>query len=260
MELKEVGEPNSQKQRTQTIYIIRHGESLYNEFKYSWCTWLTCQCLGDPGIVDPSLSAKGQQQAEALQTVITEGKRLPELLNVQVIVTSPLRRALSTAEIAFKSKLSPATPSSDPTSAPAAAHQRVVPWLVTPLCAEIMDTYGDVGSPIAEVSKAYPSADWSAVHEQWWYNSSENRKPAKKIKKEPSAVVEERIRDFLSYLAKLPYQTIAVVGHSAFFARLAGGKSKLQNCGVARITLASIPSSDDQTNTKETVQKYTKLL
>lgn len=69
--------------RRKKVYFVRHAESEHNILPY------------DVRLRDPSLSQHGRRQAKAL------GQQFPYLEDVDLIVCSPMKRAISTAIIAF---------------------------------------------------------------------------------------------------------------------------------------------------------------
>lgn len=69
------------------VVLIRHGESIANRTRGS-------VRQHDLGLKDAKLSGEGQRQAEALQ-------KHKDLSGIQVVICSPLSRALQTACIAF---------------------------------------------------------------------------------------------------------------------------------------------------------------
>lgn len=68
------------------LYIVRHGETIWNTLKKV------------QGITDISLTEKGIQDAKKLQETINE-------LDIDVVISSPLSRAVKTAEILVDKKL-----------------------------------------------------------------------------------------------------------------------------------------------------------
>lgn len=121
------------------IYLIRHGESVYNQLSRSL---LLDQ---DIPIQDPSLSAQG--------IVETQSTSLPVVPDC--IVCSPLQRGIQTA-LLLRQKLS-------------------IPIIVTPLVRERMVCTGDKGTLCASLKLVYPCVDWSRVPEtQWWDDQTES--------------------------------------------------------------------------------------
>lgn len=111
------------------VTLVRHAESQANQITHSWASILTCRCGFDPGLVDPPLSPAGTTAAQELGLTVSASGFLADN-NIELIVVSPLRRALQTAMLLF----------------PPTAHN--VPFLVTPMHREITDTSGDSTLPI----------------------------------------------------------------------------------------------------------------
>ena len=77
-----------------TIHLVRHGRTEMNDYlrENHWAD----PDFVDPMMIDTRLTSEGEAQARALRTIATALEPAPEL-----IVASPLRRALRTAELAF---------------------------------------------------------------------------------------------------------------------------------------------------------------
>ena len=80
--------------KTKTLYLIRHGRTEMNDHlsKNDWSK----KGFVDPGLYDTRLTALGRRQAKALGPVTAALDPQP-----QVLIASPLSRALMTAELAF---------------------------------------------------------------------------------------------------------------------------------------------------------------
>ncbi len=103
------------------MMLLRHGQSEFN--------LLFTQTRKDPGIVDPTLTPLGHQQAEAAaEALAREG--------IRRILVSPYRRAIQTAL---------------PT-----ARRLGVELTVTPLVRERYAFVCDVGSPVTELRQTFP--------------------------------------------------------------------------------------------------------
>lgn len=115
------------------MILLRHGQS---EFNLAFT--LTRR---DPGIVDPRLTPLGHEQAErAAEALAGEG--------IRRIIVSPYTRALQTA-------------------APV-ARRLGVPVFVNPLVRERHAFACDIGTPRAELARAWPEHDFSGIEEVWW--------------------------------------------------------------------------------------------
>lgn len=177
--------------------FVRHGEAEHNE--------LTAKGLKAEGkaILDPRLTAKGRGQAEKLAASIQEG-------SFDVIVSSPLSRALETASILSQNK---------------------TPVIVTSLHTETgKKSRCQMGRNLRELKGSFPTFDFSGVErrDEWVPSSSPNGFIHPKD-------AEDRLHAFRGWLRALPEGRVLVVGHSGFFNRLLG--AKLGNC---KVTEASI--------------------
>lgn len=199
-----------------TVYFIRHGESLYNEFKAKPSTWFTCRfwCCCDPGFYDPCLSAKGRAQVSVLHEQVRK-HQLHE--QVQYAFVSPLTRAIDTALGGFEGA--------------------DLAMGVTPLIAEVLDTRGDIGRQPVELAQDYPQLDFGRLPRDWWYHDPD-KGPAIPMS-EPKSNIKRRQEEFMRALLARPEATIAVVGHSTFIRLLTNSRRKLPNCGILKATVSA---------------------
>lgn len=73
-------------------------------------------------------------------------------IDLDMIVVSPMRRALSTCELVFKD------------------HKSKAPIIVDPLFREIFESGCDIGSRLRESMKDYPHFDYSLIQNiDYWY-------------------------------------------------------------------------------------------
>jgi len=201
---------------TKTVHFIRHGEGWHNV-----------------GLAnhDAQLTPRGWQQAHAL------GRHMQnyELTrNVQIIVVSPLMRALETAAGVFgvdspenekeKALLATATTATNEilmkaqTEVPEikVAHPEVkikhpnVGFLVNELCRERLGPSScDSRRKCSEAAALFPGVDFSLINDD-----ADPHWRAGNV--EPEEAVVLRGRQFLQWLMTLPQSNIAVVTHSAF--------------------------------------------
>jgi len=146
-------------------------------------------------------------------------------------MASPLRRAVTTAEIVFK-------------------YMRVsetTKWLIDHNCREPITGCDDIGHPKEALIKEFPYWDWSQVPENfWWYippdlpassNLEEHRKKyLENPWHEPIKEAVYRVRSFERHLADCGYRKVAVVAHGDFIEALCG-IPRLGNCGKAILQL-----------------------
>src|SRR6201996_2903492 len=115
------------------MILLRHGQSEFNlHFTAT---------RRDPGIVDPRLTELGHQQA-------AEAVGRLNGLRITRIIASPYTRALQTA-------------------API-AQALGVKVLINPIVRERYAFACDVGTPRAELERAWPEHDFSTIDEVWW--------------------------------------------------------------------------------------------
>ncbi len=179
--------------RLRTVRFVRHGQSEFNAaFERSRPV--------DPMIVDPRLTALGRAQAGALADPA-------HWAGVELIVTSPLTRAIETALLAF------------------AGHP--APIRIEALHRERMEHSGDVGRARSAVAAEFGALDFGVFPEIWWKHD-----PARPeaLAVESETELAARVSAFRDWLAARPERDIAVVGHGTFLNRLTG--HVFANCEV----------------------------
>jgi len=159
------------------MMLLRHGQSEFN--------LLFTQTRKDPGIVDPTLTPLGHQQAEAAaEALAREG--------IRRILVSPYRRAIQTAL---------------PT-----ARRLGVELTVTPLVRERYAFVCDVGSPVTELRQTFPEVALDHLDEA-------GGRPFE----EPAGQVLERAALFRAEMAALDdWAHTLVVSHWGFILALTG--------------------------------------
>ncbi|PLB46310.1 phosphoglycerate mutase-like protein [Aspergillus steynii IBT 23096] len=161
------------------IHLVRHAEGLHNLGHAYWA------------LIDPLLTENGRDQCLRLR------REFPSHDNVELVVASPLSRAIFTAVEGFQ-----------PTFDRIPARQLVL----LPDLQEISDFPCDVGTEVEELKARVRDLkvpiDWSFVHEGWTSKSG-RYKPVTEI-------IEDRARDIRCWLSKRPEKEIAVVTHGAF--------------------------------------------
>ncbi|CAF1383529.1 unnamed protein product [Rotaria sordida] len=137
---------------TKTLYLIRHGQSLANRDLAETIEYQ------DAGLTD-----QGITQARGLQQHL-------ETLDLELVVVSPLTRALQTCDSALP-----------------ASYSGVV--IVHPKIHEICDSYYSCGQKRAIIRRDFAKFDWSHVPENnvWWWPFDEHGKS------EPTESAHERI-------------------------------------------------------------------
>jgi broad specificity phosphatase PhoE len=175
------------------IRFIRHGQSEFNAA-------FERIRPKDPMIFDARLTEKGRGQAIALSS---QGL----WHDVQLVVTSPLTRAIETTLLAFAGVKAPIR--------------------VEALHRERVEHSGDIGRPRPALETEFGHLEFSDFPEYWWHH--EPGKPMD-IAIESEDALRERVANFRAFLAARPERHIAVVGHGTFLNRLTG--HSFANCEV----------------------------
>jgi broad specificity phosphatase PhoE len=181
-----------------TVLCIRHGESTFN------AAWRVNPV--DPLHFDAPLSGVGRGQVSQARPVLA---RYP----IEVVLTSPLTRALQTAHGLFD------------------GHPNAPRIEVAPLLRERVENSCDIGRAPAALAAEFPSIDVSQLDETWWHQ--DGRPDARGICVEPVPVVQERAAQFRDYILARPERVVALVGHGTFFFYLTG--KVLANCEVTEL-------------------------
>lgn len=135
------------------VVFLRHGTTEMNEYLHTQCSYYSPQ-FKDPLIWDTRLTRDGSARAAKVAEKARRLRPRPEL-----IVASPLTRALQTAELAFGPLL-----------------DEGVPCVALPLARERLFLSSDVGRPGAELAAEFPER-WResllALGERWWLDEAE---------------------------------------------------------------------------------------
>ena len=183
---------------TSKVYLIRHGQSTFNALY---------EIDGiDPMHFDARLSPLGLQQ-------VAETRQATSELGVDLVVVSPLTRAIQTALGLFDGALTPI--------------------IVNDLLRERLHCSCDVGRPPGDLKAEFPQLSFDHLDHAWWLHGKDNR-PG--IIAESEELLARRLGEFSTWIAGRPEVSIAVVGHGEFFRRLAG--RYLANCEIAEWQLA----------------------
>lgn len=173
------------------IHLIRHAQSEHNARAQMVADEDVVRM--DPALRDAPLTTLGHAQAHAL------AQEVAGLPQIELVVTSPLTRAIQTMLAAFG--------------------DHPAPRLVEPLHREHLDSFCDVGSPPAVLSAAFPTLRFDHLDDPWWY-VTQNAPPP--FAREDIDHFEARVAAFRHWLAARPETTIAVVGHGTFLRRMTG--------------------------------------
>jgi len=181
-----------------TVLCIRHGESTFN------AAWRVNPV--DPLHFDAPLSELGQMQVAQARWTLA---RYP----VEIVLTSPLTRALQTAHGLFE------------------GHPHAPRIQVEPLLRERVENSCDIGRAPAALAADFPSVDLAGLGDEWWHN--DGQPDARGICVEPIPVVQARAAQVKIDLLSRTERVLALVGHGTFFFHLTG--KTLSNCEVVEL-------------------------
>jgi len=166
---------------------MRHGESLWNAQGPARAK----------GLIDAPMTIKGYQQSAYLRSVLKNSHTLYRL-NVQLIIVSPLTRALETYTESLHWFVQESSPP-----------VRVV---VDARVAERLISSGSRGTPRSLLVRKFPHIDFGNLAETWWFQPTALAKNFKE-RQEPEENVSERVKEFLSWLSQQKEENILVIGH-----------------------------------------------
>lgn len=199
------------------VLLLRHGHTEMNAYlaRVPW----DAPHFRDPMLIDTRLTAEGRAQAErAAHSLVGRS-------DVELVVCSPLTRALATCELAF------------------ARDGSRVPTIVVPLAAERRWHGSDLGRPRPLLEAEFPGAhiDWSLLPPEgsWGYPevaaAVDSSGGSAGIFEEAEAEFVERMRGLHGWLAARPERTIAVVSHWGVIHALSG--KQVENCALLECEL-----------------------
>lgn len=173
------------------IYFVRHGQSEFNAvFKTG---------DSDPMIFDAPLTDLGRQQALKAREEIRD-------LGIRHVITSPLTRAIQTAQLLFPNGISMDVRD---------GHH------------ELLLHSCDVGRPPEALSNDFPELEFGHLADEWWHSDGTGG-----ISVEPDQVFKARIAQFVRDLDAISERPLLIVGHGNAFHEIIG--RKLANCEVHR--------------------------
>ncbi len=120
------------------MILIRHGQTIFNA--------IFSVTRIDPGVPDPLLTARGRGQAREIAAALA-GE------NIELVVASPYRRAIQTADTV--------------------ARALGVPVAIDADVRERFSFSCDHGSRRSELARAWPEYDFAHLAERWWPESEE---------------------------------------------------------------------------------------
>eukprot|EP00919_Chromeraceae_sp_WS-2016_P028587 GHVR01067633.1.p1 GENE.GHVR01067633.1~~GHVR01067633.1.p1 ORF type:complete len:264 (+),score=8.54 GHVR01067633.1:60-851(+) len=186
------------------VHFVRHGVAFHNTMKDIYTSFGVHVCplakgeKGDqnnpyclPGILDPPLTEIGRQQAISLQSKTRH-------LNVDLILVSPLCRAIKTGLLAFDHLIT-YEPSNISSQVPIIANENIREQMGIYIC--------DRRRSVMETRKDFPMVDFSHIDmdDQRWTPTREDE-----------FQLVDRAHEFLLWLRDRPEREIAVFSHSAF--------------------------------------------
>lgn len=217
------------------LILIRHGVTNMN-------VYLSSHPYGEPGFVDPGdidtrLTSTGRTQAASLEPTLA---RAHASRPIDVLVSSPLSRAMETATLAL------------------GAAGNKIPQEVSPLIAERRWLSSDVGRCPSELCADFPgfAPSLADLPARWWWEGDASQIAEAKqarlqlqrafwqvgaqelkgvaLPVEPADEFVERIENFRQSLLQRPERRIAVVAHWGVFYSLLG--RSLRNCEMVECT------------------------
>lgn len=183
---------------TKLVWFVRHAEAAHN-------------VSHDSSTRDPGLTPAGREQAAQLE--LSGALRV----GAELVVSSPMRRTLETAQIAV-----PAAPG--------------VARVATHLVQEIGTSNADTGRPPSELRAEFGEAfDLSELEEMWFVKPSPWCKQRRIALDDGVRALVARKEAFALWLASRPETRIIVVTHHGFICHLLG--VELANCEVLPVEL-----------------------
>jgi broad specificity phosphatase PhoE len=194
-----------------TVYIIRHGESVWNKAQHDLNV---VEMLSD---TDHPLNEAGKAQAEMLQKSLLEGGPVvDEMLKADVILCSPLTRAVETFLIGLKPMfdagmrsviLNPNLREKRNFGGKDSSGKWMGEQIPKGVRQALVELYGNEPTSVEPLLSVDLKIE--QVMNKWWLGS-----------KESDDAVRDRIEDMLHQLQFTSAQSIVLVGHSHFFREL----------------------------------------
>lgn len=174
-----------------TIHFIRHAQSQHNARVLEVPDEDTAR--RDPALRDAPLTDLGHRQAAEL------AKEMAQLTEIELVITSPLTRAIQTSLAAFS--------------------HHPAPRIVEHRHREHQDSFCDIGRSPGMLAADFPMLRFDHLADPWWDVSDGHNGP---YLRETLDELEVRVQQFTHWLKQRPEQTIAVVGHGTFLRTLTG--------------------------------------
>lgn len=177
--------------RQSGVFLLRHGETSFNRRYLD---------NADPIDFDSRLTRLGERQAK-------EAKGRIEAIAPNLIITSPLTRALQTTRIISAGAF---------------------PVRVMSMVRERQYNSCDVGRPASVLAAEFPQWDFRHLAERWWYQDSRAVPDHRGIVIEPEQAFLARVARFRGLLGRCRGKPLVIVGHYTFFYHFCG--IELGNC------------------------------
>jgi len=185
-------------EKCKKVYFVRHAEAIHNSHKIQMPT-LYKQKSHTEEYRDTHLTDVGRDQSRMLFKQLEKASIHKD---VELIVSSPLRRAIQTATLSFHSKTS----------------ERNIPIIASELARERISVHAcDWRSKKSTLEAEFPHVDFSLLdHDEdiLWHDKEDH--PSE----HSSEKCHDRAIDLLSFLMERPEQHIAVVSHWVFLKHL----------------------------------------
>jgi broad specificity phosphatase PhoE len=207
------------------IVFVRHGKTQSNQHE-------NLNRFGTPGFRDPQLWDTFLCEEGILQA--DTARNSPDAIHfegAELIVASPLRRALNTAEIIF-------------------ANNSTIPRRVVASASERLYFSQDVGRRKSELEPLHPTFDFGELPEDddWWYTRDgqcEEWRPHPHLAEyacpgEPPEIFKQRMDSLKVWLLGRPERKIVVVTHWGVIYALTGRRSP--NCAIIPVSSSGLLS------------------
>lgn len=231
-----------------TVYLVRHGESVWNAAQADK------NVVAMLSEVDHPLNETGRRQAEGLAAhLVAGGGDAAEVMKAQLVVCSPLTRAIQTCLVALgpllasgahRVQLNPNAREKRNFGGKDSSGKHIGEAISVAMEQAMRELFPEAEAKAEELLR--PRLDLELVQTQWWLGS-----------KEDGSHVVERTAELLSQLRYCEAQSIVLVGHSHYFRELfrqfmpdavamsaaqnpygdALRQKKLSNCGIAAVEM-----------------------
>lgn len=193
-----------------TLHLVRHGTTEMNEYLVGKA-WDGVDFV-DPMLYDTRLSRSGIEQARGLQESVMHLFPEPE-----VIVASPLTRAIHTADLAFE--------------------KVQAPRIVSKLVSERIYHAADIGRSPWELREESPHWEFVDLHEEHWWHYEEEHGPHVPFL-EPEHIFNSRMKQLLQWIGTRPESSMVLVSHWGVLAHLTG--KEFDNCEMMTVSLSTL--------------------